>query len=136
MGRADAADVRIPYSVLAKSGVEFRRERITAIDPDARRVTTNAGSYDADVLVVALGAGYDFAATPGLAEGGFEFYSLAGAARLREELARFQSGTVLIAVLGHPFKCPPAPFEGAFLIHDQFALGCFARIHRITRHHV
>src|SRR5574340_532797 len=50
----DAADVRIPYRDLAKPGVEFRQERITAIDPATRRVTTDRGSYDADVLIVAL----------------------------------------------------------------------------------
>src|SRR6478672_8374158 len=54
-GRADAAEVRIPYRELAKPGVEFRQERITAIDPASRRVTTDAGEYDADILVVALG---------------------------------------------------------------------------------
>ena len=54
------------------------RETVTAIDPDARRVTTDAGVHEADVLVVALGADYDFDATPGLAEGGNEFYSVAG----------------------------------------------------------
>jgi len=69
---------------------------------------------------VALGAEYDLAATPGFREGGFEFYSLAGAERLRDRLASFEAGTVLISVLGHPFKCPPAPFEGAFLLDDLF----------------
>ncbi len=119
-GRADAADVRIPYSALAKPGVEFRQERITAIDPAARRVTTDAGSYDADILVVALGAEYDIAATPGFAEGGFEYYSIAGAERMRDvALEQFSGGTILIGVLGQPYKCPPAPFEGAFLLHDR-----------------
>ena len=93
---------------------------MTAIDPLKRRVTTEVGSYDADFLVVALGAEYDLEATPGFREGGFEYYSLAGAERLREALAGFVKGTVLIGVLGLPFKCPPAPFEGAFLLHDQF----------------
>jgi sulfide:quinone oxidoreductase len=116
----DAAAVRIPYSDLAKPSVEFRRERIIAIDPASRHVTTDGGSYDADILVVALGAEYDFAATPGFQEGGFEYYSLAGAERLRDELAGFHAGTVLLAVLGHPYKCPPAPFEGAFLLDDGF----------------
>ena len=55
--------------------VRFRRETITAIDPEARRVTTDAGSHEADILVVALGPDYDLAATPGLAEAGHEFYS-------------------------------------------------------------
>lgn len=118
-GREDAAAVRIPYGELARPGVEFRRERVTAIDPAARHVTTDRGSYDADVLVVALGAEYDVAATPGFAEGGLEYYSIAGAERMRDALPEFAGGTILIGILGQPFKCPPAPFEGAFLLHDR-----------------
>lgn len=118
-GGADAASVRIPYRGLEKPGVEFRQERITAIDPTTRHVTTDGGSYEADILVVALGADYDMAATPGFAEGGLEYYSIAGAERMRDALPAFTGGTILIGVLGHPYKCPPAPFEGAFLLHDQ-----------------
>ena len=118
LGRKSASDVLLRYSDIAKPGVEFRQERVTGIDPDARRVTTDHGSYDADILVIALGAGYDYAATPGFEAGGHEYYSLAGAERLRDVLPRFDSGRIVISVLGHPFKCPPAPFEGAFLIHD------------------
>jgi len=118
-GGANPADVRIPYRELAKPGVEFRKERITAIDPAARHVATDDGSYDADILVVALGAEYDVAATTGFAEGGLEYYSIAGAARMRDALPELSGGTILIGVLGQPYKCPPAPFEGAFLLHDQ-----------------
>jgi sulfide:quinone oxidoreductase len=118
-GGADPTSVRIPYRELAKPSVEFRQERITAIDPAARHVTTDGGSYDADILVVALGAEYDMAATPGFAEGGLEYYSIAGAERMRDALPAFTGGTILIGVLGQPYKCPPAPFEGAFLLHDQ-----------------
>ena len=45
------------------------------------------------MLVVALGADYDLDATPGLVEHGNEFYSVAGAERLREVLPSFTSGT-------------------------------------------
>jgi sulfide:quinone oxidoreductase len=117
--RKATADVRLHYRDISKEGVEFRRELVTAIDPQMRRVTTDAGVYDADVLAVALGADYDFAATPGFEEGGFEYYSIAGAERTREVLPDFDSGTILIGILGHPFKCPPAPFEGALLLHDR-----------------
>src|SRR3990167_8455011 len=65
--------VRLPYRNFVKTGVRFLRQTITAIDPDARRVTTNAGSYESDVMVVALGADYDLDATPGLADEGSEF---------------------------------------------------------------
>jgi sulfide:quinone oxidoreductase len=117
-GRKAAADVLLPYDEISKQGVEFRRERVTSIDPETRRVTTDTGSFEADILVVALGADYDFAATPGFEESGYEYYSLAGAERMRDALPEFESGTLLIGILGHPFKCPPAPFEGALLLHD------------------
>ena len=117
--RQDTADVRLHYSDISKHGVEFRRECVTSIDPAKRRVTTDAGSYDADVLAVALGADYDFAATPGFEQGGSEFYSVAGAERMRDVLPDVESGTVMFGILGHPFKCPPAPFEAAMLLHDR-----------------
>jgi sulfide:quinone oxidoreductase len=114
------ADVQLRYADISQEGVEFRQERVTAIDPETRHVTTDSGSYDADILVVALGAAYYFAATPGFEEGGVEYYSVAGAERMRDVLADFDSGRILIGILGHPFKCPPAPFEGALLLHDHF----------------
>jgi sulfide:quinone oxidoreductase len=120
VGRRASSDVLLHYGEIAKEGVEFRQETVLSIDPLRRRVITDQGSYDADFLAVALGAEYDLAATPGFSQGGFEYYSLDGAARLREALTEFAGGTVLIGVLGHPYKCPPAPFEGAFLLHDLF----------------
>lgn len=118
-GRKAREDVLLHYGEISKDGVEFRRERVTTIDPQTRRVTTDKDSYDADVLVIALGADYDLAATPGFEEGGVEYYSVAGAERMRDVLPDFDSGTILIGILGHPFKCPPAPFEGALLLHDH-----------------
>ncbi len=108
----------MPYSAYMKPGVRFRQETITAIDPEARRVTTEGGVYEADVLVIALGADYDFAATPGLIEGGHEFYSFAGAERLREFLPSLTPGHVVVGVAAAPFKCPPAPSESVLLLHD------------------
>jgi sulfide:quinone oxidoreductase len=111
--------VKIPYSNIRKQGVTFRQESITAIDPVAKKVTTNAGSYEADVIVVALGADYDMDATPGLAEGGNEFYSLEGATKLREIIPLFKKGHAIVGVAAAPFKCPPAPSEAALLLHDH-----------------
>jgi sulfide:quinone oxidoreductase len=118
-GHRKLDEVRVPYARLAGSGVEFRHERIVAIDPAKRRVTTDAGTYEADVLVIALGADLDPSATPGFAEGGTEFYSPAGVERLRAEVESFSSGVAVVAVLGPFFKCPPAPYETAFMLHDH-----------------
>jgi sulfide:quinone oxidoreductase len=120
-GRATPAAVRLPYRDIARPSVRFLQETITAIDPEARRVTTNAGVHEADILIVALGADYDLDATPGLAEAGNEFYSVAGAERLAAVLPTFSRGRAIIGVCGAPFKCPPAPSEAALLLHDYLA---------------
>jgi sulfide:quinone oxidoreductase len=118
-GRTAPDAVRLAYRDIAKPGVRVLRETITAIDPEARRVTTETGVHEADVLVIALGADYDLDATPGLAEGGNEFYSVAGAERLAGIIPTFSKGHAVIGVCGAPFKCPPAPSECALLLHDE-----------------
>jgi sulfide:quinone oxidoreductase len=117
-GHRTAEDVRLYYRDIAKRNVEFRQETILSIDAGQRRVRTNSGTYDADILVVALGADLDPGATPGLLEAGYEFYSPEGAERLRDVLPSFEGGRAVIAVLGGFFKCPPAPYEAAFMLHD------------------
>jgi sulfide:quinone oxidoreductase len=118
-GRTTPESARLWYRDIAKPGVRVLRETITSIDPVARRVVTDGGVHEADVLVVALGADYDMDGTPGLAEAGNEFYSASGAERLRELLPTFSSGRAIVGVCGAPFKCPPAPSECALLLHDM-----------------
>ena len=120
-GRTTLDAVRLAYRDIAKPGVRFLQETVTAIDPEARLVTTDGGVHEADFLVVALGADYDMDATPGLAEGGNEFYSVAGAERLAELLPTFSQGRAIVGVCGAPFKCPPAPSECALLLHDHLS---------------
>jgi sulfide:quinone oxidoreductase len=55
-GRRTMDEVRLPYRSIAKPGVEFRQETILSIDPERKRVVTNAGTHEADILVIALGA--------------------------------------------------------------------------------
>src|SRR5687767_9132383 len=77
MGRQSADAVRLPYRDIAMDGVEFRQETVLAVDAIARRVQTDVGAHDADFLVIAMGADYDMDATPGLEDGGHEYYTLA-----------------------------------------------------------
>jgi sulfide:quinone oxidoreductase len=120
-GRKQLDAVRLPYREISKPGVTVLQETVTAIDAEARSVTTDAAVHEADVLVIALGADYDFDATPGLTEAGNEFYSVAGAERLAELLPAFSRGRAIIGVCDAPFKCPPAPSEAALLLHDYLA---------------
>ncbi len=118
-GRKPIEAVRLHYKNIVKPGVNFRQATITSIDPTSRRVTTDQGTYDADILVIALGADYDIDATPGLADGGNEFYSFAGAERLSKVIPSFSKGHAIVGVTSTPFKCPPAPSEAALLLHDD-----------------
>ena len=117
-GRTTPGAVRLRYDHVSKPGVRLLRETITAIDPVARAVTTDAGVHEADHLVVALGADYDLAATPGIADA-TEFYSAEGAEHLARLLPEFTGGRAIVGVCGAPFKCPPAPSETALLLHDH-----------------
>jgi len=119
-GRATPEQVRAYYRDISLPGVSFRQETVTRIDPAEKHVVTDAGEYDADVLVVALGADTDPSLTPGFVEGGHEFYSVAGAENLRSVLEGFAGGRIVISVLGTPYKCPPAPCEAAFMLNDHF----------------
>jgi sulfide:quinone oxidoreductase len=118
-GRSTEAAIRHPYAAFAKPGVKLLRETITAIDPVTRRVTTNNGAHDADIIVVALGADYDVSGTPGVVLGKNEFYSVAGAAHLATVLPGFRGGHAIVGVCGVPYKCPPAPSECALMLHDH-----------------
>ena len=117
-GKREAEAVRLPYAELTTPHVRFRQETVISIDPGTRRVVTDLDAYEADVLVVALGADYDVTATPGLAEAGHEFYTMAGAEAVRDVLPALTSGTAIVGVCGAPFKCPPAPSEAAILLEE------------------
>jgi len=56
-GRQLPDAVRHPYRDVLKPGVRFVQTTVRSIDPVARRTVTDAGTFDADILVVALGAG-------------------------------------------------------------------------------
>lgn len=117
-GRVLPSTVVHPYADLVKPGVRFVQSAIRSIDPAAKRVETDAGTFEADIMVVALGADLDPSATPGLVEGGHEFYTVPAAFALRDVLSSFDGGRVIVGVTSTPFKCPPAPSETALLMHD------------------
>ena len=117
-GRTLPEAVRHSYRDVAKPGVRFVQATVQSIDPAAKRVQTDLGAFEADILVVALGADLHPDLTPGLLDGGHEFYTVAGAFALRDVLAAFDGGRVIVAVTSTPFKCPPAPSETALLVED------------------
>lgn len=87
------------------------------IDKDRRVVVGKNKEYSYDYLIIATGSIPRFDLIPGLAEGGNNFYSMEGAIELREKITNFTEGRIVVT-LGLPHKCPVAPVELFFMLHE------------------
>lgn len=104
---------------LNRRGIRFVHARITAIDAARRAVETSAGSLDADYMVVALGATGDREKLGAAGRGAHDLYDPDRLPAMRSELEHLDGGRVVVAVLGVPYVCPPAPYEAAFLVEER-----------------
>lgn len=109
------------------SGVEFIQAEIARVQPEANQVALADGrQLDYDWLVIASGTVPRPDQTPGMADGAlwrskvFDFYTLDGAIALRDALADFKGGKLLVHVTEMPIKCPIAPLEFVLLAEDFF----------------
>jgi sulfide:quinone oxidoreductase len=102
-------------------GVEFRQAEVDRVDTAANTVHFGGGeSISYDVLIVASGAKLLYEETEGLRGPGwggsvFGFYTAEDATALREALARFERGRLVVNLVDMPIKCPVAPLEFCFL---------------------
>ena len=119
-GHRSAAEVKSYYKNIATEGINFVQDTVELIDPANKVVKTSTLDFTYEFLIVALGADLVPEAIPGFVDDGYEFYSLQGAQKLQAALNEFRAGTILISIFGKPYKCPPAPYEAAFQMHDFF----------------
>jgi sulfide:quinone oxidoreductase len=121
-GQREVADARRPLRDLLDPRVNLEVDRVVDVDTDAKSVTCRAGgrSIDYDHLVLATGATLAPEETPGLIEGGHHFYGPDGAERLRDALAEFEEGHLVLSVIGTPHMCPAAPLEFVLMADEWF----------------
>jgi sulfide:quinone oxidoreductase len=101
---------------LKRPGIEWIHAEVQGVDPEARTVETDAGTFAGDYLVLALGAELVPESIEGFAESAFNLYEPDGAAALHSRLERFDGGRIVVLVAGAPFRCPAAPYEAAMLV--------------------
>lgn len=113
-GRRRPEEVRRPLSLLRDLyGTRFVEAEVRTIDPDGRRVETGAETLEYDHLIVALGSTLS---DSGSTDGVEAPWELDHALRLRERLRDFSGGRVVVGPVSWPYRCPPAPFEVAFML--------------------
>ena len=104
---------------LLRREVRLVIDQASHIDVAHRRVDLTRGDQlEFDYLVVATGAALAHDEIPGLRLATHDFYSSAGAERLREALRGFEGGNLVVSVPPMPFKCPPAPVEFTLLVDE------------------
>ena len=115
-----------PRQHFIPDGVELVLGEIERVDPEANRVLLVDGrAIDYDYLVIASGTSPRPDQTPGMADGEwrksvFDFYTLEGAVALRDKLATWEGGRLVVQIVEMPIKCPVAPLEFTFLADAFF----------------
>ncbi len=105
---------------LLEPEIDFHVDPVEEFDLDNNRVKTKSGkTHEYDVLAIATGSRIVPEAIPGLAEHAEYFYTEESAVKMYNRLREFQGGKVVVAV-GVPHKCPMAPLEITFMLHDYF----------------
>jgi sulfide:quinone oxidoreductase len=116
IGQRSADQISRPVAALAKRGIELIQGTVERIDPAARTIRVDGKELTGDYVVIALGADLAPETIPGLSQAGHNFYTLSGAASLRDARLSVRSGRIVVLVSAMPFKCPGAPNEAAMLL--------------------
>ncbi|MHB8572599.1 MAG: NAD(P)/FAD-dependent oxidoreductase [Candidatus Dormibacteria bacterium] len=115
-GRSGPADGRRARASLGSAGIEFRQATVNAIDLEGHTARIGEEEVAWDHLVVALGCEGRPDLVPGGLGGNPDLYTFEGAAQAGAAVAAQRSGRVVILIAGVPIKCPPGPYEAAFLV--------------------
>ncbi len=120
LGRMTPDELYRDQASLLEPGIDFQVDPVETFELDHNRVKTKGGkTHVYDILVIATGSRAVPEMIPGLAEHAENFYTEAAALKMFKRLQGFQGGRVVIAV-GVPHKCPMAPLEIVFMLHDYF----------------
>ncbi|MHB2033869.1 MAG: NAD(P)/FAD-dependent oxidoreductase, partial [Gemmatimonadaceae bacterium] len=101
---------------LRRRGVEVVRATVESIDPKERTARAGGQTLTADAVVVALGADLAPEMVPGLEAAGHNLYTVEGASAIRDALATFDGGRIVLLTATPLYRCPAAPYEAAMLI--------------------
>ena len=120
LGRMTPDELYRDQASLLEPGITFHVDPVEEFRLDKNEVRTKSGKvHGYDIIVIATGSRPSPEDTPGLAEHAEQFYTEESALKMFKRLREFEGGKVVIA-MGVPHKCPMAPLEITFMLHDYF----------------
>jgi sulfide:quinone oxidoreductase len=118
-GSRKLEDSQTPLAGLAARGIEIIYDDVVKIDTAASAVESREhGRLEYDYLIVALGAELVPERVPGFVDHGYDLYDPFQVPTIRQKLLAMKGGKIAIAVMGMPYKCPPAPYEASVIIRS------------------
>ncbi len=120
VGQRTPREITRELARLERRGVRVVQDEIEGIEPQRQTVRLAGEELGYDHLVISLGLEPTPEQIPGFVEGGDHAWEMDAALRLQRKLAAFAGGRVLIGVPTGPYRCPPAPYEVQYLLHDYF----------------
>jgi len=121
-GTRKLEESKVPLEALNAKGIEYLNDEAIKIDTATNRIQAkDHGWIHYDYLIVALGAELVPEKVPGFVERGYNLYDPQQVPVLREKLLSLKKGKVAIAIMGMPYKCPPAPYEASIIISNLLA---------------
>jgi sulfide:quinone oxidoreductase len=132
VGRMTPDELYRDQASLLEPGIDFHVDPVEEFRLDKNEVKTKSGKVlGYDVIAIATGSRPSPEDIPGLAEGAEQFYTEETAVKMFKRLQQFQGGRIVVA-MGVPHKCPMAPLEITFMLHDFFkerGLGDKVKLH-------
>jgi sulfide:quinone oxidoreductase len=120
LGERQPRDISRSLKILEKRNVKVVQSEIQGIDPQRQEVVLGDRRIPYDYLIVSLGLQTRPDLVPGFAEASIHPWEMDSAVRLREALANFRGGRVVVGVPLGPYRCPPAPYELQWMIDGYF----------------
>jgi len=120
VGERQPQDISRSLKQLEKHNVRFVQAEVSGIDPDLQQVELHNQKIDYDYLIVSLGMQIRPDLIPGFTEASIHPWELDGAVRLRDALASFKEGRIVVGVPLGPYRCPPAPYETQWMLDSYF----------------
>jgi sulfide:quinone oxidoreductase len=120
VGERQPHDISRSLKHLEKRNVKVLQSEIRGIDPRRQEVSLESQKINYDYLIVSLGLQTRSDLIPGFAEASQHPWEMESALRLRDSLASFRGGRVVLGVPLGPYRCPPAPYEAQWMLDGYF----------------